>query len=96
MKIHLITLLGVALTAFEFPETLALTRDLASQCITCPDEFKGKMVCAFLNGCHLQMEYCSMLVFNCARQVHHRHLFLVMNEGRCQNVRGPECTFMDF
>nr|ACM78522.1 MIP04559p [Drosophila melanogaster] len=54
------------------------------------------LVCAFINGCYLEIEYCSMVVFNCGRQQHHKHLFLVVNEGKCKPVRGYKCETMDF
>ncbi|XP_017129274.1 uncharacterized protein LOC108147355 [Drosophila elegans] len=96
MKIHFLTILVVALAAVEFPQAKAHSQDDMSHCVSCPDEFRGRLICAFLNGCHLEMEYCSMLVFNCARWLHRRHMFLVKNEGKCHPVRGYKCQFMEF
>ncbi|XP_016988347.1 uncharacterized protein LOC108050942 [Drosophila rhopaloa] len=94
MEIHLVKILVVALAALEFPRAHA--HDLTSHCVACPDEFKGQLICAFLNGCHLEMEYCSMLVLNCGRYLHRKHMFLVKNMGKCEAVRGYKCKFMDF
>ncbi|XP_016957908.1 uncharacterized protein LOC108029924 [Drosophila biarmipes] len=93
MNIRWLTFLAAALAALELPKALAWVQ---SQCAACPDQFKGKLVCAFLNGCHLEMEYCALMVFNCGRQLHHKHLILVKNEGRCESVRGYKCVVMDF
>ncbi|XP_017001513.2 uncharacterized protein [Drosophila takahashii] len=96
MNIHWLTFLVVALAAFDLPKVLAWASSATSLCTACPEEFKGKLVCAFLNGCHLELEYCALLVFNCGRQLHHKHMILVKNEGRCEAVRGYKCEFMDF
>ncbi|EDX05976.1 uncharacterized protein LOC6733334 [Drosophila simulans] len=97
MKNHLAVFLVVALAALaELPGVRASSVDILSHCVACPDEFKGKLVCAFINGCYLEIEYCSMVVFNCGRQQHHKHLFLVVNEGKCTPVRGFKCETMDF
>ncbi|EDW89147.1 uncharacterized protein LOC6528388 [Drosophila yakuba] len=97
MKNLLAAFLVVALVALpQLPGVTAPSVELLSHCIACQDEFRGKLVCAFINGCYLDIEYCSMLVFNCGRQQHHKHLFLVVNEGKCQPTRGFKCETMDF
>ncbi|XP_017050373.1 uncharacterized protein LOC108094335 [Drosophila ficusphila] len=94
MKICLVTFLVVALATPKL--ILANVVEPMSHCVECPDEFKGKLICAFLNGCHLEMDYCAMMVFNCARILHRKHMFLVKNEGICKPVRGYKCEYMDF
>lgn len=96
MNIHWLKFLVVALAAVELPKVEAWVQSAITQCASCPDQFKGKLVCAFLNGCHLELEFCAMMVFNCGRQMHHKHLILVKNEGKCDPVRGYKCEFMDF
>jgi len=73
MNIQWLTFLVVALAAVELPKVEAWVQSAITQCAACPDQFKGKLVCAFLNGCHLELEFCAMMVFNCGRQMHHKH-----------------------
>lgn len=74
MKKHLEVFLVVALAALaELPGVTASSVEILSHCVACPDEFRGMLVCAFINGCYLEIEYCSMVVFNCGRQQHHKH-----------------------
>ncbi|XP_020815318.1 uncharacterized protein LOC110189529 isoform X1 [Drosophila serrata] len=63
MKLHLVIFLATV-----------LLRRISSQCIEdCPAAFKGNLVCAYINGCYLDMEYCSMLAFNCGRHAQSKH-----------------------
>ncbi|EDV59722.1 uncharacterized protein LOC6542431 [Drosophila erecta] len=97
MKNPLAAFLVVAVAVLaDLPGAPAQAQEVQSHCVACPDEFRGKLVCAFINGCYLDIEYCSLLVFNCARQQRHKHLFLVVSEGKCKPVRGFKCEVMDF
>ncbi|KAH8390212.1 hypothetical protein KR200_010053, partial [Drosophila serrata] len=83
MKLHLVIFLGISPTAPVAPveasnqvylTATVLLRRISSQCIEdCPAAFKGNLVCAYINGCYLDMEYCSMLAFNCGRHAQSKH-----------------------
>ncbi|XP_020815319.1 uncharacterized protein LOC110189529 isoform X2 [Drosophila serrata] len=85
MKLHLVIFLATV-----------LLRRISSQCIEdCPAAFKGNLVCAYINGCYLDMEYCSMLAFNCGRHAQSKHMFLFIASETCGKERLPKCETMD-
>ncbi|XP_017093368.2 uncharacterized protein [Drosophila bipectinata] len=88
MRLHLAIFLGLTLFRATYGSAACSTK--------CNEAFKGHLVCAHINACYLEMEYCSMIAFNCVHMVQHRPFFLVVGEGKCHDDQTPKCESMEY
>ncbi|KPU75868.1 uncharacterized protein Dana_GF27581 [Drosophila ananassae] len=88
MRLHLAVFLSVTLFQTIYGFLPCSTR--------CNEAFRGQLVCAIMQRCYLDMEYCSLIAFNCARLLQHKPLFLVKSEGKCSDDKTPKCRTMEY